>query len=786
MLNRIHRYSSKFNKSIARKVLLFFVLSVVIPLLVIAYTDYTITHSAMQRRIEHNISNLVKEKVSNASFRVKMIEGLMIAITSIEDIHSLLKQDIDATDTYSVLNVNSQIGHLLGNYLTADGIEKIYIFTKEGVRFQVGQVPIRAGIKHSAQLREIISEQKISGKTITWHALKTDFENDSEKSIYISKTIYTLNSETMIDEPLGTLVVKYDLNVIRSKFEPYIEQNLEYYVADNKHMLISCPKKCDIGKQFCMLNEIVKEKGTTPNLIYNSQRVTKNGERGTLINYKVPAIGWGYFAFISDSYFVASTTQLVTKTVIIFLSLLIISTIFVLLIYSALIKPLKLVTHSLESIYNGNYNLHKRLKIKGDDEIASLVKWLNIFIKQLKHKEKTREELLVQKELAEVANKAKDSFLASVSHELRTPLNGVVSVSELLGETQLDRVQTEYVSMIMESSEMLHGLINQVLDFSKIDSDKLTLSIKEFDLITLIDKLAKLYRIQCSKRGIKFTYISPKISSLVILSDEMAIQKILINLLGNSLKYTPSGEIVFTVTILKQQGNSTKIRFQIADSGIGIPIEKQSHVFEAFQQVDDSLSKKIVGSGLGLAIAQQLARLLKGNIQLISPNPKFEKKHDKGSIFYLELDCKMSSKQLITKIDKNILRDKMKLAYSGKVIKCLIIEDNKINQKVLVAILKRYYIITEVASTWQESMALVNAQRFDYIFMDIQLPEMTGFELTTKIRELGIDTPVIAVTGNSLREMEGRAYAAGMDEFLVKPVRISDIERVLYKFKPEV
>jgi CheY-like chemotaxis protein len=261
----------------------------------------------------------------------------------------------------------------------------------------------------------------------------------------------------------------------------------------------------------------------------------------------------------------------------------------------------------------------------------------------------------------------------------------------------------------------------------------------------------------------------------------MALQKILINLLGNSLKYTPTDTIVFSLKELEKNDSMVKIRISVADTGLGIPEAKKTSIFEAFEQVDGSLSKKISGTGLGLSIAQQLSYLMKSEIKVISPNPNIPVNSESpGSVFYLDLNLYLSKNIKGNNLEKEQVINTLQLN-----ARSLVVEDNVINQKVISAILKKFGVQVDIASDWRECLTLLETNSYDYIFMDIQMPEVTGFELTKMIRKKGIKTSIIAVSGNVIDGVKDYALKVGMDDFVVKPIKSSEIARMLVKYQKD-
>ena len=364
------------------------------------------------------------------------------------------------------------------------------------------------------------------------------------------------------------------------------------------------------------------------------------------------------------------------------------------------------------------------------------------------------------KEIAEKSAEAKDVFLAHMSHEIRTPLNAIIGFTSLLKEKSLDLESSKYVDVVSIASKNLMTLINDILDISKIEDGKIELEQKEFDLKGLINDVVKLNSQVAKSKQLKLiSNISPEIPDLLV-GDPTRLMQILINLIGNSIKFTDEGHIELIVNEVKKDMDFSIISFAVKDTGIGIPQDKLEKVFDRFAQAEDSTTRKYGGTGLGLSIVKMLVELHNSNIAIRS-------KHGKGTEF--SFDIKYST------VDPGSIAKKKRKGEESGVnkldgIKILIAEDSEFNQLLASIFIKRNNGSIEVVENGKLAVDLVKTTKFDCILMDLEMPVMDGYQASKYIRNvLKLDIPIIACSAHSLVGEQKKSFNVGMNDYITKP-----------------
>ncbi|MEI8645264.1 ATP-binding protein [Pseudoalteromonas sp. Hal056] len=395
------------------------------------------------------------------------------------------------------------------------------------------------------------------------------------------------------------------------------------------------------------------------------------------------------------------------------------------------------------------------------------------------------QDLTQAKKTAEHTTKVKSEFLANMSHEIRTPMNGILGMARQLGRTKLTHEQMKMLNIIQSSGTGLLVIINDILDISKIEASKIELAPIPIHLNSLLDELKHLFAEQAKSKHIKLHIsVADELLHCIFLADETRLKQVLINLLGNAIKFTEKGSVTLNVKINELGSDNLSIKFSVIDTGIGIAKENLGKLFEAFSQADTSITRRFGGTGLGLAISSKLLNLMDAPLQV-------ESEVGQGSRFYFELKTTQVIEQSEFEVVNKQETEEKQLDFSS--LNVLVVEDNDINQVVIEAMLNEFGISSiKIAGDGEQAVALCkehseekNLQNnFDIIFMDMQMPVLDGPQATIRIRKMPAykDTPIIALTANVLEADKQRCFAAGMNDFVAKPIDYQCVKTALLKW----
>ena len=479
--------------------------------------------------------------------------------------------------------------------------------------------------------------------------------------------------------------------------------------------------------------------------------------------------------------------------------------------------PLSRMSKAAKSLANGDFS--HRVDARGRNELATLGRAFNSASSRLQNLYRELESQVAQQtevirsqlresavltEAAEAANRAKSEFLANMSHEIRTPMNGVIGMTHLMLDTPLTATQRGYIETIRSSGQALLIIINDILDFSKIEAGKMELENAEFDLRSVLHESMELVAASAAEKHLHISLDASEDVPLRAIGDSGRLRQVLLNLLSNAVKFTERGSVRLAVSRQATQDNAIMVRFTVRDTGIGLSPEQQAKLFQAFAQADRSTTRRFGGTGLGLSIAKRLVELMDGTIGVFS-------QIGEGTTFWFNIRLRPATPPLagalrgsdvLTPDDNAALRN----LFTGRQARVLVADDNNINQRVAVGMLKSMGLRSDAVANGAEALEALIAIPYDLVLMDVQMPLMDGLEATRRIRDaessaaggLSAHTlvlggsqlenyrlPIIALTAGTLRDDREKCLLAGMDDFISKPVMPQALAQVLTKWLPK-
>lgn len=408
-------------------------------------------------------------------------------------------------------------------------------------------------------------------------------------------------------------------------------------------------------------------------------------------------------------------------------------------------------------------------KTLDSNNLLSLVDFLQV---QIENRKLMEAELRKSKEDAEQATQAKSEFLSMMSHEIRTPLNAIVGLTYLMQQEEMSETMSENLKILQFSTDNLHVLINDILDFSKIEAGKVELERIAFDFKQLISNIKKANQVKAEEKGNKIRLMIDDDVPNTLIGDSLRLGQIISNLVSNAVKFTRNGNITVELSCINKKDNRVTMEVSVADSGIGIALDKQAMIFDKFTQENSATTRQYGGTGLGLVITKKLLELHGSEIQL-------ESEVGKGAKFFFKISLEIGSE-----VKNKALEGATDLLNEDtlKGVRVLLVEDYPINIKVATKFLERWQIKVEIAENGLIATEKFEKRRYDVILMDIQMPVMDGYTAAEKIRAIDAEVPIIALTASATFTNQDRAFLVGMTDYVTKPFNPKELFQKIAKY----
>jgi signal transduction histidine kinase len=611
--------------NITQKLLIYLVLTTIIPLLAIGILSYNLSKTIIINEASQFTTELMTEKKIMMELIMKEIESLIANVSGNDDVKNSIS--IRSTNAFDRLSTHAKIGYILSGYINLKGLTAIDIFSLKGDHYHVGETLNVQDIRQDLVDR-LLQEALQSKKTVFWAGVEESVNRSSLHSRVITavKVFKSMDMTSMQEKAIGLLVVSYDVDVFYDYFNQKSHNDQFYSVVDGYGRIVFHPDRSRIGRQMDagILGTLQGEKGRL--------MVQENGRDMLAIYDRTDRNGWLLIRFIPITELEKPIETIGQNMVWILMACVVLFAIFYHLLTKWVVKPIKGITRSFKQIGEGAIDLSMRLKETSSDEVGQLVRWFNTFLESMAEKKKVEGDLLEAKEKAELANAAKSEFLATMSHELRTPLNHIIGFTQLILDRSagdLTPTQEEYLGDVLSSSRHLLSLINDILDLSKVEAGKMEAMMAEVSVPELLATGMNMIREKALVHRIKLN-INMEGAPESIRADERKLKQILYNLLSNAVKFTPDGGAVSLTArrcgpeALSETGciggkelsvtSGDYMKISVTDSGIGLKRSDLERIFQPFVQADSTASRKYQGTGLGLSLTRRLVELHHGTI----------------------------------------------------------------------------------------------------------------------------------------------------------------------------